>query len=176
MHPFDVLLEIDRRSRERMASTSSEEAYSAVNKGRLALRVGLWNLMLPMDDVAEIVPFPRITAVPGVKAWLLGIANLRGTVIAVVDLQKYLGEKLTVPTNNSRLIIVRSGEWGYGLLVDEIIGTRNFGRENRVSAFNDINSNLRHYLSEVFESEKKKWLALDVKRLLTDPKFLNATI
>jgi len=56
-------------------------------RGRLALRLSSWNLLFSMDDVAEIIPVPRnITRVPGVKRWLLGIANLRGKVISVSDL------------------------------------------------------------------------------------------
>jgi len=69
-----------------------------------------------MDDVAEIVPLLRITQVPGVKRWLLGIANLRGKVISVSDLRDFLTGRLTPQLPSSQVVVVRAGGWDYGLL------------------------------------------------------------
>ena len=172
-HPFELLLEIDKRTRSRVLPAASEAAQPA-SGGRLALRVGAWHLLFLMDDVAEIIPVPRVTRVPGVKSWLLGIANLRGAVMSVIDLKELLGGKPTAPAPGSRLVVVRDGEWNYGLLVDEIIGMRHFGPENRSPTLEAIEVALRPYLAEAFVSEKQHWLAFSVSRLLNDPKFLNA--
>jgi twitching motility protein PilI len=175
--PFDLLLDIDRRNRERLPATAAATTTAAGSQsaGWLAVRVGPWNFLLAMDDVAEIIPVPRVTIVPGVKPWLLGIANLRGTVMVVVDLQHYLSGKPAVQMPNSRLIVVRSGEWHYGLLADEIIDRRQFSADSRLPNLNSIAANLRPYLSEAFAAGQQHWLALIINRLLDDPRFLNAT-
>lgn len=138
------------------------------------MRVGPWSLLFSMDDVAEIIPLPRITQVPGVKSWLLGIANLRGTVISAVDLCQFFSAKATVPTPSSRLIIVAYGEWTYGLLVDEVIGMRHFSPTSRLADLAVIQPELRPYLTEGFEVEQQRWLSFNVVYLLNQPRFLKA--
>lgn len=174
-HPFDLLLEINNRNVQKSRSATPESAHGLGAKGQLAFRLTPWQLMFPMDEVAEIIPVPRITRIPGVKSWLLGIANLRGTVISVVDLREFLGGKPTAITASSRLIVVHLGEWTYGLLVDEIIGMRHFSPERKLPGLDNLDPHLLPYLSEGFESEQKIWLNVNVNRLLTDPKFVHAT-
>jgi twitching motility protein PilI len=174
LHPFDLLSEIDRRNTSQVAPPASKTAQALNTEGRLALRLGQWNLLFSMQDVSEIVPVPRITRVPRVKSWLMGIANSRGTVISVVDLREFLGGKPAVPTHNSRLVIIRSSEWGYGLLVDEVIGMRHFGAGNRMVALYTLDAKLRPYVTEAFEKDSRKWVILDVNRLVSAPEFLDA--
>ncbi|MFO1433220.1 MAG: chemotaxis protein CheW [Candidatus Competibacteraceae bacterium] len=144
-------------------------------RGLLAVGVGDWKLMFAMDEITEIVPLPRITRVPGMQPWLLGIANLRGNVIAVIDLKVFLGDKPAGFLAGSRLLMVRSGEWHYGLVVDEIIGMRHFGPEQEQNEVATLPAGLQPYLTRIFVSEQTQWLVFDVNRLLHDPKFLQAT-
>ena len=173
-HPFDLLLDIDKRAGSRVPPKVAEVARSAGMRGRLVFRLGVWNLMLAMQDMSEIIPVPRVTQVPGVKSWLMGIANLRGAVMSVVDLREFFDGKSTVPTPNSRLVVVRSGEWSYGLLVDEVIGMRYFGLEKKLPTLNAIDAKLHSYVTEAFESENQLWLALNVSGLLNASEFLDA--
>ena len=175
LHPFDLLLEIDQRSRGR-ADAEMETTQATGIVGRLALQLGAWNLLLLMQDITEIIPVPQVSRVPGVKPWLLGIANLRGTVISIIDLHQYLGGKPSTITPSSRVVVVSSGEWEYGLLINGVIGMRHFGPENRVPNFDTIDAKLRPFLAEAFNGEGKVWLAFSVNRLLNEPGFLNAAI
>ncbi|NJN46017.1 MAG: chemotaxis protein CheW [Candidatus Competibacteraceae bacterium] len=174
IHPFDLLLDIDKRNHA-LTTDASAQAKPVGEEGRLAVRLGSWNLLLPMDDVAEIVPIPRITRIPGVATWLLGIANLRGTILSVVDLQEFLGGEPSTPTPNSRLVVARSGEWEYGLLIHEVIGMRQFGEQSRLPDMAE-NNNFSPYFSEGFEGENRHWFVFNIDRLLNDPKFLDAAI
>lgn len=173
-HPFDVLLHLDQRIRERTPVRETGAQLSEI-RGRLALRLATWNLLLSMDDVAEIIPVPRtITRVPGVKRWLLGIANLRGKVISVSDLRDFLIDLPTTRLPGSQIVVLRSGEWDYGLLVDEIIGMRHFGPQHRLPSLDGLEANLRPYVIEAFLDENLKWLVFNTGKLLSDDRFLNA--
>ena len=176
LHPFDLLSAIDKRNRERVLTAPSEAVQVADGKGQLAVRVWQWNLMFSMEAVAEIIPVPRITRVPGVKSWLLGIANLRGIVMAVVDLQAFLGGEPAGLSPGNRLLVVRSGEWNYGLLVAEIIGMRHFGPASQRVALDTVAVNLQPYITDAFASEERHWLMFNVSRLLNAPGFLQATL
>ena len=176
LHPFDVLLRLDQHIRERAPPTAASVQLSEI-KGQLATRLGSWNLLFSMDDVAEIIPIPRsITRVPGVKRWLLGIANLRGKVISVSDLRDFLTERPTTRVPGSQIVVVRSGTWDYGLLVDEIIGMRHFGPQHRLPSLDAVEANLRPYVSEAFLNDNQQWLAFNTGKLLSESSFLNAAI
>lgn len=172
LHPFDILLQLDQRIRER-APTAGYAQLSEI-RGQLASRLGSWNLLFSMDDVAEIIPVPRITRVPGVKRWLLGIANLRGKVISVSDLRDFLTGRPTAQLPGSQIVVVRAGEWDYGLLVDEIIGMRHFGPQHRLSALDAVEESLRPYVAEAFLSDNQYWVVFNTRKLLAEPKFLSA--
>lgn len=173
-HPLLLLQEIDKRNQQQAQAKTPGEMQPASKRGRLAVRVGTWHLLFSMDDVTEIIPIPRVTQVPGVKTWLLGIANLRGTVISVIDLYQFFCEEPTQVGPNSRLIVVVSGEWSYGLLANEVIGMRHFSPGNKLSTLDDVHSQLRSYLTEGFEIEQQQWLSFNVDRFLNEPMFLNA--
>lgn len=174
LHPFDILSQLDQRIREKTPVVAVSAQLSEI-RGRLALRLGSWNLLFSMDDVAEIIPMPRITRVPGVQRWLLGIANLRGKVISVSDLRDFLTGRPTSQLPSSQTVVVRSGEWDYGLLVDEVIGMRHFGPQHRLPNLDTVDASLRPYIAEVFLNDGQSWLAFNTGKLLTDPGFLHAS-
>lgn len=176
LHPFDLLLDINARVGNQVPSVSDKSAQTTNAEGRLAIRLGGWNLLFSMEDVSEIIPVPEVTQVPGVKSWLMGIANSRGIIISVVDLKEFLGGKPTATTLSSRIVIVRSGEWSYGLLVDEILGMRHLGGDKKANSLPDIQPGLRPYIAEVFENEGQKWMVLNLKRLLNATEFFEAAI
>lgn len=61
--------------------------------------------------VAEVLgPLP-VTALPGVPEWLLGVANLRGEIISIVDLQKFWQKNpAAVTPQKNKLIVLRSAK------------------------------------------------------------------
>jgi len=58
--------------------------------------------------VAEVFPLSAVTPLPNTPEWLLGIANVRGEIISVVDLGKLSGGKKSVLSEKSKLIVMRS--------------------------------------------------------------------
>ncbi|MEE4359535.1 MAG: chemotaxis protein CheW [Desulfococcaceae bacterium] len=70
--------------------------------------------------VQEINKNPTITSVPQAQDYILGVMNLRGRIVTVIDLAKKLGLPFSVPGRDSRTIIVNSQEEYIGLSVDRI--------------------------------------------------------
>ena len=79
--------------------------------------------------VAEIVEYPPITKVPMMNSSVLGVANIRGSIVGIIDLSLLLGMKATVVTPKTSVIIVHTQTNGekidIGLLVDEIFEVDN---------------------------------------------------
>jgi len=88
--PFALLREMERRSRSAVAGkTTGEIAEEWVGIG---FRIGQENFVANRDQVREVLMLPEtMTRVPGAKRWLLGIANLRGHLLPLVDLKMFLG-------------------------------------------------------------------------------------
>lgn len=171
-HPFEQLLELDRRSRSRAPAAAAAPAPGAM--ARLALRLDTWHLLLPLEEVAEVIPVPRITRVPGTKPWLLGIASLRGTIVSVSDLRAFLDGRPSTPTVASRVVVVGAGNGRHGLLVEEVIGMRHFGPSSRLADLEGLGAGLRRYVGEGFQGERHRWWQLNLGLLLKDPRFLDA--
>jgi len=87
----------------------------------LAVRVGGAEFGLPADRVREVLRPPRLTRVPFPPAGVRGVAQVRGTVLAVVDLGARLGVGPVAPPG--RLVVVWGrGREAVGLLVDRVVG------------------------------------------------------
>lgn len=73
----------------------------------------------PLSSVREIIRVPETVAVPLTPPSLLGLANLRGLVLPILDLRGLLGLERTASTDASRVIVVDFGTQ-IGLVVDRV--------------------------------------------------------
>jgi purine-binding chemotaxis protein CheW len=90
------------------------------------VRLGGDRYGLPMDAVAEVGRPPGLTRVPGLPAWVAGVANWRGRVLAVLDLRPLLGAGSgsgAAPLDRrGRLVVLQLSGVRVGLLVESVAG------------------------------------------------------
>jgi len=84
------------------------------------VRAGREHYALPVAGVREIATLDRITPVPGAPAEVLGVWNLRGDVMAAIDLAYLLG--LAREAEPSRILVVEDGDVRAGLVVESVAG------------------------------------------------------
>lgn len=97
----------------------SKETSSTIQDRFLSFKLGDEHYALPLLQVKEVIDLPDVTFVPQAPAFFLGIINLRGQVISVVDLRLKLG----LPKNNSEsktAIICDFGSRVMGIVVDSV--------------------------------------------------------
>lgn len=128
----------------------------------------------PREDVREIIPLPALTRTPGAKPWLLGVANVRGGILAVADLAQYLGLPRKVTQSTSRVLIFNSSKLPVGIVVDEVAGYRQFTvADQRHEHLNEAGP-LAPYLLGAFEREERAWYAFSLHKLAESPEFAHA--
>lgn len=71
--------------------------------------------------VREILKVPRITWMPCTPEYLVGVISVRGEIHAVINLKNFLALGTSHVTEQSRIIIVESGELAAGFLIDEMV-------------------------------------------------------
>ncbi|MDI3298488.1 MAG: chemotaxis protein CheW [Bacillota bacterium] len=71
-------------------------------------------------SVREVLAFQPITRVPQAPPFVLGVINLRGRIIPVIDLRRRLGLGAAEPGPLSRIVVVEDGEELIGMLVDGV--------------------------------------------------------
>lgn len=89
----------------------------------VVVRLGGSRYALPMDCVAEVGRPPSLTRVPGVPAWLAGVANWRGRVLAVLDLRTLLAAPAGPLDRRARLVVLNRAGVPVGLLTEGVEGT-----------------------------------------------------
>jgi len=71
-------------------------------------------------NVNEIIRMQDLTAMPNTSSYVLGVANIRGSVIPVISLKNILGMEETEDDDRTRIIVVSLGEKTYGFKVDSV--------------------------------------------------------
>lgn len=79
---------------------------------------------VPLAHAVEIGRHPRITALPNLPGWVLGVSNVRGEIVSMVDLAAFLGLDRPRSGAKRRFIVARNMEMRVGLVVDRILGIR----------------------------------------------------
>jgi len=77
---------------------------------------------IDIRQVQEVFELESVTPVPGMPAALMGVANLRGTIIPLVDLSVVLSRSLA--TSSKYVVVVRHGNQQIGILIDDVPETR----------------------------------------------------
>jgi purine-binding chemotaxis protein CheW len=90
--------------------------------GGVILRFAGARYAVDMSSVAEVVPVPPLTRVPGSPAWLSGVVNWRGRVLPVVDLRPLVGATLSPLPTSARLVVLAEEDIEVGIVADMVPG------------------------------------------------------
>lgn len=165
-----LLAQIQRRSRESALGLPEtqvlEESWDA-----LAYSIGGVRVVSGMNEVTEMLTYPeQITGVPGAKSWMLGLANVRGSLMPVIDMQAYLGAKPVVPNKMARMLVIQMRGLVVGLIVPSVQGMRHFGESHRMGNAR-MKGALGAYVYEAFSVDGGVWPVFSLSALTADPEF-----
>lgn len=172
--PYDLLAALEARLQATAAAGATGGDAQDVWIG-LGYRVADQLLVTPRADVREVLTPPDYTRVPGAKPWLLGIANVRGDLLPLIDLNRLLGGEATAIHRSTRVLVYNANEAPAGFLVDEVAGFRRFNpQDQRHELVPDEGGALNPYLLGAFVRDGQLWLAISLSKLVTSTLFQNA--
>jgi twitching motility protein PilI len=108
-----------------LARMQAARADTTVRSRHLGLGIGATRYLLDLLDAGEIVAPAPVSAVPLTQPWYLGLANIRGNLVGVIDLACYLGDGETVPAPEARLVTFAPAlGFNCALLASRVYGLR----------------------------------------------------
>ncbi|ENM3847839.1 chemotaxis protein CheW [Vibrio cholerae] len=119
-------------------------------------------------QVREVLRYTEIAPVPGAPDYVLGIINLRGNVVTVIDTRSRFGLMQGEITDNSRIIVIESERQVIGILVDsvaEVVYLRSSEIDSTPSVGTDESSK---FIQGVSNRDGKLLILVDLNKFLTD--------
>ncbi|MFQ5659258.1 MAG: chemotaxis protein CheW [Gammaproteobacteria bacterium] len=121
-------------------------------------------------QVQEVLKFTEITPVPGAPHYVLGIINLRGNVVTVIDSRLRFGLGQKQPDDATRIIFVEVKGHIIGMLVDsvaEVVSMRSSDIETSPTIGKEDNESSK-YLQGVYSTDDKILILIDVEKLFSE--------
>lgn len=126
--------------------------------------VGGESFAIDLRQVREVFEIESITPVPGMPASLVGVANLRGTIIPLADLRQVLGASLSTTTRY--VIVVRHEAHQIGVLIDDVPEIRTIFTEDVLGVSEDTTRSGHRFLSGLIKVENHVSKMLEIPSLL----------
>jgi len=168
-----LLSRIGEQARERRQRIPLAMEGTGVWDG-LAFSIAGVRLVSSMREVREMTAFPsQITRVPGSTGWMKGLANIRGDLLPVVDLQEFFGAKTINRNKAARMLVVRSRGLECGLLVPSVQGIKYFDEDMRMNNAR-MKGAIGRYVYEAFSVDGEVWPVFSMSGLTADPAFRSA--
>jgi len=121
-----------------------------------------------INVIQEMNKQMEMTKVPQAPSYVLGIMNLRGRIVTIIDLGRKLGLSPSKTTETSRIIIVNSRDENIGLLVDRVTDVVTAKWEDVEPTPSNIKGVKGKYFQGVLKSSKDLIAVLDVEEVLAD--------
>jgi len=135
----------------------------------LEFRLGSERYALETRHVQDVHPLRELTPLPGTPPFVLGIVNVRGRILPVLDLKKFFDLPERGLTDLHRIILVRGNGLELGLLADVIVGVRSVAADDLQPSLPTLSGIGADYLKGV---SVERLVVLDLDRILSDPKII----
>ena len=171
--PFLVLADYEERSLAHIAGLPEQLDAPGLWRG-VAYRIGSHRLASGFDEVVEILSMPALTTVPGAQPWMLGVANVRGTLLPVVDLKQFLEGERTVLHESQRVLVVRQPGGEVAVTIDELYGQRSFVDGQSIDIAQVSEGRYGHFVDRAYRMGEQNWGVFSLDRLARTPEFRQA--
>lgn len=134
----------------------------------VVFRIGQEEYGVEIQKVSIIEKMMNIARVPSTPAHILGVINLRGEIIPVLDLRLRFEMPGKEPDDDTRIIIFRMGEVVLGMLVDMVSEVHPLTDEDIESVTSITNDRTLDYITGVGKMDGRLVTLLNIEKLLAD--------
>ena len=173
LDPFEVLQDYESRSLAHVVGLPEQLDAPGLWRG-VGYRVGKRRLASGFDEVVEILGMPPVTPVPGAQPWMLGVANIRGSLLPIVDLKQFLEGERTVLHEGQRVLVVRQPGGNVAVTIDELFGQRSFVEEQKIEAAPLADGRYANFVERAYRLGDHEWGVFSLDRLARTPEFRQA--
>lgn len=170
--PFEYLLSVDRKCIAHQGGLVQQESDVSFSHG-LAFQLGNHKYIIPIADVSEVLAVDAITSIPRSPTWLVGISNVRGNLITLLDIHEFVfGEPMQDKYDTRRMLLIKQESHYYGLIIDSIIGMKSFDAGQGIDEVPEsFDYDHIDHISAFYSSGEEWFAALSVQSLLSDERF-----
>ena len=119
-------------------------------------------------QVQEVLRYSEIAPVPGAPRYVLGIINLRGNVVTVIDTRSRFGLESCDVTDNTRVVVIESEKQVIGILVDSVAEVVYLKASDIDVAPNVGNEESTQFIQGVSNRDGELLILVDLDKLLSD--------
>ncbi len=173
--PFDLLLDLESRTLKGTADLPAVDLVEEEWVG-VGFRIGDSRLIASMSEVKEILDLPEYTLVPGVKSWIVGVANVRGNLLPILDMKSFLlGEDIR-QREKGRVIVIDYKGFNTGLIVEEVYGMRHFRESDATADVPEVHEGITPYVDKAFKQDEEHWPVFEFNEMAQDERFAHASL
>ncbi len=175
--PFKILADIVSRSVKHAAGLPAQDEAIELWNG-IGFTIADTQFVAPMGSVSEILHPPKYTSVPGVRNWMLGVANVRGRLLPIMDLALFFDVKASSQkSRGKRVLIVEHGEILSGFVVDSVHGMQYFSADSfQEKASSLLEKSIQPFVKGAYEKNNSQWNVFDTFTLTNNKKFLDVAV
>lgn len=139
----------------------------------VVFKLGSEEYGISIDQIKEVVITPNITHLPQTPAYVKGVANIRGNIIAILDLEEKFGLAKNIDTTthgNNFTLVVESEEFKMGVLVKEVPNTLSISRasmEETIFTGGDSQSDQSH-IKGIVKLDKRLIIMIDILKVISE--------
>ncbi len=145
-----------------------QTAEAALGEEIVVFRLGSGRYSLPATAVREVQPLQSYTPLPITPAFVVGLINVRGRLLALLDLRPLLDLPSTAPNENSDVLVIATRNGEVALLSDKVIEVRR-GQRDLAAALSTTAGRGVPWIKGV---DHELTLMLDPALLLADPRLI----
>ena len=119
-------------------------------------------------QVQEVLRYTEIAPVPGAPAYVLGIINLRGNVVTVIDTRHRFGLPSTEVSEQTRIVIIEAEGHVVGIMVDAVAEVVYLRQSEIETAPNVGNEESARFIQGVCNKDDELLILVELDKLLTD--------
>jgi len=124
-------------------------------------------------QVQEVLRVTEIAPVPGSPHYVMGIINLRGNVVTVIDTRTRFGLNTAEMDDSTRIVITEAADNVVGILVDSVAEVVELRRSQIESSPNVGNDESSKYIEGVATRNGELLILVDINKLLTDEEWMD---
>lgn len=134
----------------------------------VTFRLGDEKYGINVMQVQEVLRVAEIAPVPGAPSYVLGIINLRGNVVTVIDTRNRFGLMSREADDSSRIVIIETASHIIGILVDSVAEVVELRSSDIETAPNVGNEETSKYIQGVTSRDNELLILVDLNRFLSE--------